>query len=104
MALTTEEAAVNTAAIALEAALEAMWAAAATGAKKMFVFPEEWAGVTQGTNLNAKFALQGSKMSKIVLVTKYNTSATSEVWAIPGIDIGRVPLTFRMTNQAGDLS
>lgn len=99
MALTTEEAAVNTAADAYIAALEAMYDAVSQGVTKMFV-PirmkqvgqphERWAN--DGATLQWDF---GSRE----IVTREITTADR----FP-VSIGEHPIVWKVTNAAGDLT
>ena len=72
------------------------------------VFADVWRGVTATTNLNAKFpdvAAEDRLKHLISVPIKIDTASNDNIiWAIPGVNIGRIPLTFRVTNAAGEIA
>lgn len=72
-----------------------------------FIFADKWRGVTSSTNLDAKFpdlGIQAKAQSRIEVPIKVDTASDENIiWALPGINIGRIPLTFRLCNAAGEV-
>lgn len=110
MALDAKAKAVNTALQAYEAVWDDFMDGLQASDRRGYalVFADVWRGVTSSTNLDAKFpdVAAADRMKNLIYVPiKIDTASNSNIiWAIPGVNIGRIPLTFRVQNAAGELS
>lgn len=111
MALNAKAVLVNAALAAYEATWEDFTDGLVASDRRQYymVFADKWPGVTSGTNLNAKFPDVGAadrvNDSRIIVPITVDTASDSNIfWALQGININRVPLTFRITNAAGEIA
>jgi len=110
MALDAKAIAVNVALQTYEAAWEDFMDGLTATERRAFrlVFADVWRGVTSSTNLDAKFpdVASADRLKHLINVPIQvdTASDTNIIWAIPGVNIGRIPLTFRVTNAAGEIA
>lgn len=110
MALETKRAAVNTAMDTLIAALADLMDGLAVGEEVIFLFPTRtWEGVAAATMDNTDgtspaFSITPALQQRVTWKCRTATSGNSIEWFIPGVDIGGIPLIFKIANVAGEIS
>lgn len=106
MALEAKRAAVNTAAIALEVALSDLIDGLSPGDILYFMFGQEWRGAVPDptTGLNAYYSTTPATQTRYRYEIRKATSTDSNQFAITLADGRVLPLSFRITNEAGEIA